>query len=230
MGLLHPLLPQVLLGHGLLLLRICLGLHPDRLALAHLGQHLLQLLQLGLQQLQPVAQLLHAGFEPLGDGALVVAQNGHLAVGAIVHELLLRGGDGRLDLLHAEAQLLLQGHRCVVRTEHLGAEAGHERGQVLVEHVHSELVEHVRRLVLALAEALQVLQHLHSHLAVHTQIDHLVVAHRVLAQEVELDAVVVGELDVLHAQRAAAHRVRLIIILLVANTQSELVNHPHRSG
>jgi hypothetical protein len=81
--------------------------------------------------------------------------------------------------------------------------------------------DEIRSLLRLLLEDAQILKHLlvHVHL--------LVESDRVLAQKVERDLVRRLERDVLAAQRAAAHRVCLVLALLVARTQSEHVDQVH---
>ncbi len=110
-------------------------------------------------------------------------------------------------------QLLLQRDAGVVRAEHLGAEVGHEGLEVFIQLRGRQQVEDVVGGALARAERAQVLHH------ARVQLHGVAVGHAVLAEEVEGDdvAAVGVEGDVLHAQRAATHRVRFLAnVLLVA--------------
>ena len=85
--------------------------------------HGAQLLDLLVQQVQAALQLAKRGGKRLGHAPLVVAQDGHRTVGVVVHDVLLPRRQHRVTV----RKLALQRHRRVVGTEHLGAQAWHER-------------------------------------------------------------------------------------------------------
>ena len=66
--------------------------------------------------------------------------------------------------------------------------------------------------------------------AVGREVGGLLVLHRVFPQKLELNVQLslplLLQLDVLHPQRAAAHGVRLVVVLLAPHAQRQNVNHP----
>ena len=241
-ALLHPLGPIERIGrlgrklHGILPLG-----YPPVLAAGDLLQDLLQDLLLLLQLFELRSESLQIRLLRLADRALVIAEDGHLAVGIVVFHDLLRS---RQTLptrgLFRLSQLVLQRLRGVVRTEDLRGQALHDPLEVGVEYRGRQVAEDVVRRLLLLAEAFEVLVHLLSHAVLlgvqrRTEVDRLLEEHRVLAQEFQLylatvPPLAVGvEFQVLDAKRAASHRVRLLVrVLLPPHSQREAVDDPHR--
>lgn len=113
---------------------------------------------------------------------------------------------------------------------HLGRQPLHNGRQVLVEVRGRERLEDVVVVGLARAEGLQALVNALARLAVRGKVHRLLEEHRVFAEELELNLVAVldvAEVQVLLAQRAAAHGVGLVLALLAAHAQGELVDDPH---
>mmetsp|Transcript_35205 Transcript_35205/g.111257 ORF Transcript_35205/g.111257 Transcript_35205/m.111257 type:complete len:230 (-) Transcript_35205:867-1556(-) len=165
-------------------------------------------------------ELLHLVVVLLGHGALMVTEHGHLLVGAVVlGDLLINGHVG----VHVLVQQGVEGHARVVRAEYLGGQPRHEALEVVVEDAHVEL-EDLIPIILPLAvlvhppEQLDVLVHLRQHLG------GVLVPDAVLTQEVELEGAGRLQHHVLHLEGAAAHGVRLVVILVVPGTQRELVD------
>jgi len=77
-----------------------------------------------------VLNLLHRCAVALANGALVVAENGHLTVAVIVKSHLF---SNRPVVVFELLQLGRHGVRSVVGTKHLGSQAGHVAGQMFVE-------------------------------------------------------------------------------------------------
>ncbi|GIX63784.1 3-demethylubiquinone-9 3-methyltransferase-like protein [Babesia caballi] len=230
------------------LARVPLGVHRlgleaegGFLAAAQVGDVRLELRDVLVQRLRLRLQLRHGTLVLLRHAALVVAQNRHAPVRLVVkvnqlghvahvdrHRLAQvlpldaarRQEDAPLERLgHLEPpQLLAQRHRGVVRPEDLRRQPHHELLQVLVQLGRRDLVEDVQARLL-LAELAQVFaRHL-------VDGDRVEVANGVLAEEVQRDGVgLAAELNVLHAQAAAPHRVRLLRVLLSAHSQRQEVD------
>ena len=60
-------------------------------------------------------------------------------------------------------------------------------------------------------------------------VSHLEVPHGIFPEKIHRQRLrVLVELQVLHAETAATHRVRLVLVLLVPHTERETVDNPHR--
>mmetsp|Transcript_43411 Transcript_43411/g.140146 ORF Transcript_43411/g.140146 Transcript_43411/m.140146 type:complete len:598 (+) Transcript_43411:737-2530(+) len=161
----------------------------------------------------------------------MVAQLGHVLVCDVVvrhqrdHVPLGGALPGAHHLLRL-AQLGVQRDRRVVRAEDLCGQPLHEVLEVVVELGGVDLVEDLVAGLLLLDEGLQRLVRLGD------DVGRRVVLDRVLAEELEAQLVVaLVEEDVLHAQRGAADRVRLLVrVLLVAHAESEPVDQVDRHG
>mmetsp|Transcript_53591 Transcript_53591/g.125737 ORF Transcript_53591/g.125737 Transcript_53591/m.125737 type:complete len:239 (+) Transcript_53591:474-1190(+) len=169
--------------------------------------------------------LLHSLCVAFGLRFLVITKDGDLPVGIVVElkELLLRQLRplGHIELV----QLILQRVRGVVGTEDFRREIFHEVLKVFIQICGRDLVEDLLLLLLALDEALNIVEDLLGHF------DAVRVPDGILTQEVEVDGLRRRKLQVLYAQRAAAHSISLLLrILLTANSQCELIDEVGRRG
>mmetsp|Transcript_27049 Transcript_27049/g.68797 ORF Transcript_27049/g.68797 Transcript_27049/m.68797 type:complete len:396 (-) Transcript_27049:938-2125(-) len=205
---------------------LLLGLDQPLLEAIDLGRlGLLSLLELRLDLGDLLVDLGHLRLMRRRRCLLVIAQHRDVLVGDRVVRVVCVDVPLPLalclgDLVLGLRELGAERDRRVVRTEDLGRQSVHHRLEVIVEVVGCDLVEELVGRLLALHK-------LDDHLVNHG-VDgvSVVVDDRVLAEKVEVQHVLARiQLDVLHTQRAAADRVRLLIrVLLVADTQRKPVD------
>lgn len=159
-----------------------------------------------------IIDLVHERAVGLAHGLLMITQDGHCAIRRVVRGKFL---EKRAVLRRAQVELLLKRGRGVVRTEHLGCEAFHVRGEVLVNGRGGDAVEDGITLALPVPlEDPDVLKDLRR------DGDDVVVPDRVFAEEVENKLALRLQSDVFVPQRAAADSIRFFVTLLVTCTQS----------